>query len=406
MYGLIGEKLGHSYSKGIHEQLADYTYNLIELTKEQLHEFLCEKKFHAVNVTIPYKQIVIPYLDELDVFASKIGAVNVIVNKEGYLKGYNTDYYGFRYMLDYHKIAICNRKVVVLGVGGASKAVRAVLADMQASDIIFVHPKGKDGITYEECYEKHCDADVIVNTTPVGMYPNNDHSPIELPKFTQLESVVDVVYNPLKTKLIVEAELMGLKVCGGLMMLVAQAKEAVEIFTGKKICDSVIERITKELEKEKRNLVLIGMPSCGKSTIGKLLAEQLHCPFIDMDEEIVKKAGKSIPDIFKEDGEPYFRDLETQVAKEVSKNTSVVISCGGGVVKKVENILSLKQNGILLYIKRDIDKLLSDNSRPLSSSKEAIFKLYEERYILYEKYSDRMIENNGTIIEVVRRIFE
>ena len=404
MYGLIGEKLSHSYSKGIHEQLADYTYNLIELNNEELDVFLKEKKFKACNVTIPYKQTVIPYLDAIDEHASKIGAVNTIVNANGYVKGYNTDYYGFWYMLQYYGIEIKQRKVVVLGVGGASKAVAAVLRDLEASEVVFVHPKGKEGITYEQCYTQHNDAQVLVNTSPVGMYPNVDQTPIDLHKFTQLESVVDIVYNPIKTKLIVEAEMLQLKTAGGLMMLVAQAKQAVEIFTGKKLDDTCIEQITNQLMLQKRNIVLIGMPSCGKTSIAKELSKQLGYPFMDIDEEIVKQQGCSIPDIFQQYGENYFRDLETKVTKEVSQLTGVIISCGGGVIKRLENMVALKQNGYIVYIQRDIEKLIADTTRPLSSSKEAILRLYEERYALYEAYSECKIANNDTIEKAVEEL--
>ncbi|MBQ9840956.1 MAG: shikimate dehydrogenase [Erysipelotrichaceae bacterium] len=405
MYGLIGAKLGHSYSKGIHEQLADYTFDMIELSAEELDVFLKEKNFHAVNVTIPYKQTVIPYLDEISEHAQKIGAVNTIVNVDGCLKGYNTDYYGFKYMLEYNDIAIKDRKVIVLGVGGASKAVYAVLADLQAKEVVFVHPKGKNGITYEECYAKHKDAQVIVNATPVGMYPNGDCTPIDVKRFTHLESAVDVIYNPLKTKFLVEAERNGVKTAGGLMMLVAQAKEAVEIFTGKSLEDGCIANITQQLEKEKRNIVLIGMPSCGKSTIAKALANVVNKQVVDIDDVIVERYG-SIPDIFKQYGEDYFRDCETQMTKEMSQQTGWILACGGGIIKREENMIALKQNGKIIYIQRDLDLLIADDTRPLSSSKEAILKLYEERKSLYEGYSDYIIENNGTIEEVVQKIVE
>ena len=405
MYGLIGAKLGHSYSKGIHEQLADYTFDMIELTAEELDVFLKEKNFCAVNVTIPYKQTVIPYLDEISEHAKKIGAVNTIVNVNGCLKGYNTDYYGFKYMLEYNDIAIKNRKVVVLGVGGASKAVSAVLSDLQAREVIFVHPKGKNGITYEECYTMHKDAQVIVNATPVGMFPNGDCTPIDVSVFTHLESAVDVIYNPLNTKFLVEAKKVGAKTASGLMMLVAQAKEAVEIFTGKPLDDGCIADITQQLEKEKQNVVLIGMPSCGKSTIAKALAQQLNKQVVDLDAKIVEKYG-SIPRLFEQYGEEYFRNCETQIAKEVSSQTGLILSCGGGIIKREENMMALKQNGIIIYIKRDLDLLIADDTRPLSSSKEAISKLYKERKALYEQYSDFIIENNGTIVEVVQKIVD
>ena len=406
IYGLIGEKLGHSYSKGIHEQLADYTYNLIELSREQLDVFMKEKKFAALNVTIPYKQTVIPYLDKLDDKAKKVGAVNTIVNRDGKLTGYNTDYYGFAYMLDYYGITISDRKVVVLGNGGASQAIQAVLKDKQAKEIVVVDPYSEQAISYDECYQKHLDAQVIVNTSPVGMYPKNEGIPVDLSKFSALESVADIVYNPLKTKLIVEAEKLQLKTTCGLMMLVAQAKQAVEIFTGKTLDDACIAQITYALMKEKQNIVLIGMPSCGKTTIAKELAKQLPYTIVDIDEMVEKQQGCTIAEIFAKHGETVFRDLETSCVKEYAKGSCLILSTGGGVIKKAENMDALKQNGIIVYIQRDLDLLVSDATRPLSKSKEAIAELYKERKALYEMYSDIVVENNQTVMDAVLQIVD
>ncbi|MDD6467009.1 MAG: shikimate kinase [Erysipelotrichaceae bacterium] len=401
--GVIGEKLGHSYSKLIHEQLADYTYDLIELTKEQLDQFMKEKQFAALNVTIPYKQTVIPYLDELDEKARMIGAVNTIVNDQGKLKGYNTDYYGFHYMLKGNHISVTNKKVILLGNGGAAQAIKAVLNDLQVRELVIVGRKEKPGtITYDMCYQMHADAEVIINATPVGMFPNNEESPIQLEKFTQLESVCDIVYNPLRTKLIVDAQNRGCKTACGLMMLVAQAKQAVEIFLNQSIDDHWIEKITNQLLKEKENIVLIGMPSCGKTTISQLLP----CDYtvVDIDQKIEEEIQMPIRTLFEQQGEEAFRKLETNKVKELATKTHQLISTGGGVIKRKENIDWLRQNGRIVYLDRDVDKLVADPSRPLSKDKTAIEKMYQERKPLYEAYSEVKIDNNGTVEETIEQI--
>ena len=263
-YGLIGEKLGHSFSKIIHEQLADYTYDLIPLTRDELDAFLREKQFSALNVTIPYKETVIPYLDEVDSRAQKIGAVNTVVNRNGRLCGYNTDFYGFRYLLQKNGIDVAGKKALVLGKGGASKAVIAVLEELGASEIITVYYKEyPETVTYAECYKNHADAKIIVNTTPVGMYPNSDDCPIDLDRFTALEGVADVVYNPLRTQLVLEAEKRGIRAAGGLEMLVAQAKYAVEIFLDTHLEDARIAEINTPLLKERSNGVVVGLSGVG-----------------------------------------------------------------------------------------------------------------------------------------------
>lgn len=401
-YGLIGEKLGHSFSKIIHEQLADYTYNLIPLTKEEFKIFMTKKDFKSINVTIPYKQDVIPYLYYIDENAKSIGAVNTIVNKEGLLYGYNTDFTGFLYTLNHNNIEIKNKKVIVLGNGGASKAIIAVLKYLKAKEILIVYYKeNPNTITYEECYNNHTDADIIINTTPVGMYPNTDKSPIDLDKFKNCKSVVDIVYNPLKTKLLIQAEDLNIKAVNGLEMLVAQAKYAVEYFLDKKIDDNLIDKIYKNLLIQRKNIVLIGMPSSGKTTIGNLLSEELNRQFIDIDSKIVEKIGMSIAEYFKEYGEEKFRDIETEVCKEISHLSNLVISTGGGCIKRKENMNYLKLNGTIIFIERDIEKLSVDPSRPLSTSLETLKTMYNERYPLYKKYSDIIIYNNEEIEKCV-----
>ena len=396
-YGLIGEKLGHSFSKIIHEQLADYTYDL--------DHFMTEKQFSALNVTIPYKETVIPYLDEVDAHAKKIGAVNTIVNRDGKLKGYNTDFYGFRYMLLNNGIDVAGKKALVLGKGGASKAVMAVLEEMGAKEILTVYYKeNPETITYEECYKNHSDAEIIVNTTPVGMYPKADDCPIHLSRFPNLSGVADVVYNPLRTQLIIEAEKRGVNAAGGLEMLVAQAKYAVEIFLDTKIDNKRIDEINTGLIKERSNLVLIGMSGGGKTVLGKLAAKKLGKTFVDTDKEIVKRIGMPIADFFAKEGEPAFRKIETEVLHDFSSQNNLVISTGGGIVKNPLNVEYLKRNGRIVWLKRDADLLQSGNGRPLAPDKAATLKLYKERLPLYTAAAEAIAENNGTAEEGLNAI--
>lgn len=404
-YGLIGEKLGHSFSKIIHEKLADYTYDLIPLSLEELDVFMREKEFSAINVTIPYKETVIPYLDEVDPKAAKMGAVNTVVQRNGKLFGYNTDYFGFRYMLEHNHIQIAGKKVLVLGRGGASKAVIAVLEDMGAAEIHTIYYKiAEDSISYETCYALHTDAQVIVNTTPVGMYPNSGHTPIDLTTFTNLEAVADVVYNPLRTRLVLDAEEKGCQAIGGLEMLVGQAKYAVEIFLDQSLPEDSIDVVYKDLMAERRNLVLIGMSGCGKSTLGKLAAEKLGKTFVDTDAEIIKRIGMSIADYFAAYGEDSFRKVESEVVQEISTQNNLVISTGGGVIKNPENIRWLKGNGTIIWIQRDPELLESGNGRPLVPDQEAVRRLYKERLPLYTAAAETIIENDGNEEEALQKI--
>ena len=404
-YGLIGEKLGHSFSKIIHEKLADYTYDLIPLSLEELDVFMREKEFSAINVTIPYKETVIPYLDEVDPKAAKMGAVNTVVQRNGKLFGYNTDYFGFRYMLEHNHIQIAGKKVLVLGRGGASKAVIAVLEDMGAAEIHTIYYKiAEDSISYETCYTLHTDAQVIVNTTPVGMYPNSGHTPIDLTPFTNLEAVADVVYNPLRTRLVLDAEEKGCQAIGGLEMLVGQAKYAVEIFLDQSLPEDSIDVVYKDLMAERRNLVLIGMSGCGKSTLGKLAAEKLGKTFVDTDAEIIKRIGMSIADYFAAYGEDSFRKVESEVVQEISTQNNLVISTGGGVIKYPENIRWLKGNGTVIWIQRDPELLESGNGRPLVPDQEAVRRLYKERLPLYTAAAETIIENDGNEEEALQKI--
>lgn len=408
-YGLIGEHLGHSFSKQIQTRIAeienvkDYDYQLVELDKEEFKEFMEKKDFKGINVTIPYKKDVIPYLDEMDESAKAIGAVNTIINVDGKLKGYNTDFGGFLYMVKAHNVHMKGKKVLIIGNGGACAAVKAVCKHENAKDIVIVSRSANRGaIGYDEMYTSHLDADIVVNTSPVGMFPNIANAPIDVSWFHKLECVLDVVYNPILTRLCFEAQEADIKRVIGLEMLIAQAKYTFEIFENMSFDDSIIDEIKKEMLKDRCNIVLIGMPSAGKTTIGKMLEEKLGKEFFDLDDMIIAKAGKSIPEIFQESGEAGFRAIETEVAIEASKMNNKIIATGGGVVKHKVNMDFLRLNGITIFIDRDIDKLISsDPNRPLSSSKQALQQMYKERYPLYQKYAAYIAVNNANIEETV-----
>lgn len=408
-YGLIGEHLGHSFSKQIQTRIAeienvkDYDYQLVELDKEEFKEFMEKKDFKGINVTIPYKKDVIPYLDEMDESAKAIGAVNTIINVDGKLKGYNTDFGGFLYMVKAHNVHMEGKKVLIIGNGGACAAVKAVCKHENAKDIVIVSRSANRGaIGYDEMYTSHLDADIVVNTSPVGMFPNIANAPIDVSWFHKLECVLDVVYNPILTRLCFETQEADIKRVIGLEMLIAQAKYTFEIFENMSFDDSIIDEIKKEMLKDRCNIVLIGMPSAGKTTIGKMLEEKLGKEFFDLDDMIIAKAGKSIPEIFQESGEAGFRAIETEVAIEASKMNNKIIATGGGVVKHKVNMDFLRLNGITIFIDRDIDKLISsDPNRPLSSSKQALQQMYKERYPLYQKYAAYIAVNNANIEETV-----
>lgn len=408
-YGLIGEHLGHSFYKQIQTRIAeienvkDYDYQLVELDKEEFKEFMEKKDFKGINVTIPYKKDVIPYLDEMDESAKAIGAVNTIINVDGKLKGYNTDFGGFLYMVKAHNVHMEGKKVLIIGNGGACAAVKAVCKHENAKDIVIVSRSANRGaIGYDEMYTSHLDADIVVNTSPVGMFPNIANAPIDVSWFHKLECVLDVVYNPILTRLCFEAQEADIKRVIGLEMLIAQAKYTFEIFENMSFDDSIIDEIKKEMLKDRCNIVLIGMPSAGKTTIGKMLEEKLGKEFFDLDDMIIAKAGKSIPEIFQESGEAGFRAIETEVAIEASKMNNKIIATGGGVVKHKVNMDFLRLNGITIFIDRDIDKLISsDPNRPLSSSKQALQQMYKERYPLYQKYAAYIAVNNANIEETV-----
>lgn len=388
-YGLIGEKLSHSFSKEIHEALADYTYEIRELTPDEVAPFLAAREFEGINVTIPYKEKVIPHLDEISDAAKMIGAVNTVKNVGGRLIGDNTDFYGMREMILRAGIEIKGKKALILGTGGTSKTAKAVLTDLGASEIIVVSRKESDKtVTYETALAHHSDAEIIVNTTPLGMYPNTDACPIDLYSFPNLTGVIDAIYNPLRTNLILEAQKLGIPAVGGLMMLILQAARASEIFLGKKIDEKNVEKVVKSIFESKENIVLIGMPGCGKSTIGKILAEITGKVLVDTDAIIEKMTGKHPAEIIRESGEDAFRDIETQAVREISKRSGTVIATGGGIVKRSENIPLLRQNGRIIYLNCPTDELPVTPDRPLSSSRAAIEKLFLTRNLLYTLAAD------------------
>ena len=399
--GLLGRKLGHSYSPQIHNLLGDYSYVLFEKEPEELENFLKNGDFSGLNVTIPYKKEVIPYLSELSPTAKKMGCVNTVLRRsDGSLYGHNTDYFGFTSLVRHAGLSIAGKKVLVLGSGGASNTAVAALKDLGASPVVI----SRSGENNYQNLHRHTDAAAIVNTTPVGMYPNTGVSPIDLGLFPHLEGVLDVIYNPARTQLLLDAEKLGIPRENGLWMLVAQAKEAAEVFTGGKISDEVIEKIYRELSHQMKNIVLIGMPGCGKSTIGTLLAEKLGRTLADADEKIISLAGKSIPDIFAQDGEPTFRDWETKALAELGKQSGLVIATGGGCVTQKRNYPLLHQNGYLVWLERDCSVLPTDG-RPLSQAND-LGKMYAARKPLYEVFADIRVENTGTPEETAQKILD
>ena len=395
-YGCIGKKLTHSFSREIHARLADYEYNLIELAEEEIAPFFAKKNFSAINVTIPYKQTVIPYLDSVSPVAQRIGAVNTIVNKDGRLYGYNTDYYGMKALIEKVGIDLSGKKVLILGTGGTSKTARVLAADLGAAQILTVsRRKTEEFIDYEEAVTAHSDAQVILNTTPVGMYPNCAGSPIDIAAFPNLEGVIDAVYNPLRTDLVLDARERGIKAEGGLYMLVMQAVVAVEFFLDTSIEKEVADRVFASIFASKENIVLTGMPGSGKSTVGRLLNPD-GSTFVDTDAEIEKRCGCSIRQLIEEKGEQYFRDLETDVIREVSSESCRIISTGGGAILRQENVRSLRRNGRIFFLNADLSRLQATDSRPLSDTDEKLKKLYAERMPIYRATADVTVPDMAT----------
>lgn len=400
--GLLGRKLGHSYSPAIHSMLSDYSYELFEREPEQLEDFLLHGDWDGINVTIPYKKTVLPYCRELSPLAKEIGSVNTIVRRpDGSLFGDNTDAYGFESLVKKSGIEVRGKKALVLGSGGASVTVVAVLKRLGAASVTVISRSGEDN--YDNI-RKHADARIIVNTTPLGMYPNNGQAAVDLKAFPNCEGVLDVVYNPARTALLLQAESLGIAHAGGLYMLVAQAKRSSEIFTGSSIPDSETERIEKLLSAQMQNIILIGMPSSGKSTIAAALGKKLGRPVYEADALIEEEAGMDIPAIFAAHGEDYFRKLETQVLKKLGALSGAVISTGGGSVTREENYAPLHQNGRIIWLLRDTDKL-DKTGRPVSLRSD-LNELYARREPMYARFADLKADNNGNIEDTLVQIME
>ncbi len=400
--GLIGAKLGHSFSPRIHAAFADYSYRLIELGEQELGDFLTGGDFDALNVTIPYKQAVIPYLAELSDAAKRIGAVNTIVRRpDGSLWGHNTDYDGFADLVRDAGVSLVGKKVLVLGSGGASRTAVTVATDMGAREVVVISRNGEN--SYDNI-GRHADAEILVNATPVGMYPANGASPLSLDPLPRLEAVFDMIYNPAKTALLLDAKARGIVARNGLLMLVSQARRACEAFTGERIADSEVLAVTESIAGDTQNIILIGMPGCGKSTLGKLIAERTGRRFIDCDEELVKEAGISIPDIFAAEGEQGFRQRETATLARIAKESSLVIATGGGVVTRPENLPLMQQNGRILFLDVAPDELPT-KGRPLSQAKTPEV-LYRERLPLYRAAADDIVPITRDIDQNIKKIME
>ncbi len=411
-YGCIGEHLKHSFSAEIHRLLADYEYQIKEISPDDLDTFLEQREFRGINVTIPYKERVIPHLFWISDRAKAIGAVNTIVNREGKLYGYNTDFYGMQALIKRLGLNPMGKKVAVLGSGGTSRTALAVAREMGGAPVLCVSRKGSEGtVSYEELYRLHSDVQIVINTTPCGMYPYPDGrqgmaaAAVDVGRLPCLEGVVDAVYNPLRPQLVLDAKAAGIPSEGGLYMLVAQAVRACEIFLDISFDEKTVETVYQSVLRQKENLVLIGMPGCGKSTVGAILAERLGMELLDLDVAITEDAGMSIPDIFALEGESGFRDRETRVLKEqAASRNHLILATGGGAILRDENLNALRRNGRLYFLDRPLADLLPTEDRPLASSAKAIQKRYEERYDRYLTCADCRIEVAGNPCDVAKEI--
>ena len=401
-YGLLGKALSHSLSPQIHVFFGDYAYDLIEKSEEDLTAFFDDPPVAAMNVTIPYKKTVIPFCTELDEVAKRIGSVNTIRFDGDAVRGYNTDYYGFSYLLTRAGISVEGKKVLVLGSGGASATVCCVLHDLHAKQVVVISRSGENNYGN---LERHRDAEVIINTTPVGMYPETAASPVSLAHFPSCEAVADLIYNPLRTRLLQDAEKRGMKTANGLSMLVAQGHRAAEIFLEKPLDKELIENGLYSLERQFRNIVLVGMPGCGKSTLARLLAEALVKQAEDTDAAVEKTACVTIPEIFANQGEAAFRRLEAAAVQQLGRSAGKVIATGGGAILTEENRNALRQNAVVVFLERELDTLAT-KGRPLSRDREALQNLYKQRLPLYREVADVTVTVTGTPEDTCRRIQE
>lgn len=389
-FGVVGRSLVHSYSPLLHKKFGDYSYELLTTEPEDVEALLRSGEYRGFNITIPYKQMAMEYCDEISSAAHRIGCINTVIrDDDGRLRGYNTDYFGCRYLLKANGIDAAGRKCLILGSGATSHTARAALEDLGASKIVTISRSGEDN--YDNLF-RHADAEIIVNTTPVGMYPNNLATLLDLEQFPQLRGVADIIYNPYRTRLVLDADRMGIPCTGGLDMLVAQGWEASRLFGMTDLEESDIPDVVSEIRDETLNTILIGMPGAGKTMLGHMIAKRKGHIFLDTDHMVEGHEGMTIPEIFEKKGEEYFRRVETQMLAEACKENGRVIATGGGIVTRPENRYIMRQNGIVIWIKRDLDKL-DTRGRPLSQMHK-VEKLYRERKDIYDSWSDYFIDNN------------
>jgi shikimate dehydrogenase len=421
-YGLIAEHLSHSFSGEIHRMLSDklavgrtelaYDYHLQELRPDEVEGFFRRRAFRGINVTMPYKQVIIPLLDELTDTARQIGAVNTVVNRDGVLIGDNTDFDGMRYLISLAGIDLRDKKVLIFGTGGTSNTAFAVASHGGARQILKFSRTARGGALSYDALPMHTDADIIINTTPSGMYPNDEGSPmpygVTLADFSALCGVIDAVYHPLRTELVMAARALGVAAMGGLAMLVAQAAAAAERFLDCTIDPTTVAKVVNALQRQKENIVLIGMPGCGKTTVGKLLSAHLDRPLLDTDEAIARRVG-SVPDYLREKGETVFREWEAAVIREdIAPESGVIIATGGGAILRDDNVRRLKRNGKLIFLDRPLSSLMATSDRPLSSDPNALRRRYEERYDRYRAVADVHVPvaDDESAEETMRRIVE
>jgi len=406
-YGLIGKKLEHSYSPYIHRCFGTYRYDLAELAPDELQAFFEKKAFKGINVTIPYKEAVLPYIDEISLSAKAVGAVNTVVNRNGKLYGYNTDVFGMCEMLKHHSIELAHKRVLILGTGGTSKTASAVAEMMNAGEIKIESRKENDGyVLLDKVYDAASDSEIIINTTPVGMFPQVGGELIDINRFPNIEGYVDAIYNPLRTDTVLKAQANGIKCCGGLYMLAAQGAMSYSIFFDKPYDDALTLRAYQKTKKKKENVVLIGMPTSGKTTHGRLFAMKLNKPFYDTDTLIEEKTHMRNSDFIEKFGEAEFRKIEGTVIKEVSAVSAAVISVGGGAILDESNINALKRNGRLVFINRQLNDLLASPSRPLTATREALSEVYDFRLPKYLKYADVTVSFTKDINNNIKLLFE